>query len=173
VSTFTPYDHVSSHYDSTRVPGGIEILLGCLAGLGRPLGDLSLLDAGCGTGAYSEALLGHVGRIDAIDLSPGMLEAARAKLGDAADGGHIAFHQGSIAELPFEDASFDAVMTNQVLHHLDHGEDPGFPVLRQAIGEFARVLRPGGGLVVNTCSRAQLLEGYWFWCLALDAGQRY
>ncbi len=173
LSTFTPYDQVSAHYDSTRIPVGTEIMLGCLAGLGQPLGEVSLLDAGCGTGAYSDALLGHVGRIDAIDLSPGMLATARAKLGASVEAGRIAFHQGSITELPFETGRFDAVMTNQVLHHLDDGENPDFPVLRQAVAEFARVLRPGGGLVINTCSRDQLLEAYWFWRLAPGAGERY
>lgn len=173
MSTFTPYDRISPDYDATRRPIGSEIVLGCLAGLDRPLGEVTLLDAGCGTGAYAQAVIGRVGRIDAIDLSPGMLAQAAAKLADEAAAGRIAFHRGSIAELPFEDARFDAVMTNQVLHHLDSGHDEAFPVLRRAIGEFARVLRPGGALVINTCSREQLSRAYWYWRLVPDAPERY
>ncbi len=173
MSTFTPYDRVSPDYDMTRRPIGSEIILGCLAGLDRPLDQVALLDAGCGTGAYAQAVAGRVGHIDAIDLSPGMLSQAAAKLADEAAAGRIAFHQGSIAELPFEDARFDAVMTNQVLHHLDGGGDESFPVLRRAIGEFARVLRPGGALVINTCSREQLRRAYWYWRLVPDATERY
>jgi len=64
-------------------------------------------------------------------------------------------------------------MTNQVLHHLDDGTDQAFPVLRRAIGEFARVLRPGGALVVNTCTRDQLRNAYWYWQLVPDATERF
>ncbi len=39
-----------------------------------------VLDAGCGTGSYSQALLDHVDKIEAVDLNPGMLEVAVQKL---------------------------------------------------------------------------------------------
>ncbi|MFQ6016586.1 MAG: class I SAM-dependent methyltransferase [Kiloniellaceae bacterium] len=159
---FERYDETSRHYDQTRVPVGSEIILGCLARHATPLDELVVLDAGCGTGAYSRAIIGRIGRIEAVDLSDGMLEMARAKLAPEAEAGKIRFHRGSIAELPFEAGTFDAVMINQVAHHLGDTGKTGFPALRRVAREFARVLRPGGVLVFNHCAQAQLRESYWY-----------
>jgi ubiquinone/menaquinone biosynthesis C-methylase UbiE len=81
-----------------------------------------VLDAGCGTGAYSRAIIGRVGRIEALDMSAGMLERARAKLAAEAEAGRIRFHQGLITELPLAADSVDAVTINQVVQHL--GDTP-------------------------------------------------
>ena len=169
MSSFKDYDSASRHYDVTRIPIGIEIITGCLARHSRPLDELVLLDAGCGTGAYSAALVDLVGRIDAIDLSPGMLKAARDKLAKQAAAGRIVFHQGSITDLPFDADSFDAVMTNQVVHHLGDHAEGRFDALRGVIGEFARVLRRGGTLLINYCSQDQLRRGYWYHALIPEA----
>ena len=166
MSVFEKYDETSRHYDRTRVPIGSEILLGCLARHGKPLHEISVLDAGCGTGAYSQAIVGRVGRVEALDMSRGMLDAARAKLAGPHRAGRIAFHQGSITALPFEAASFDGVMINQVLHHLPDDGAAGYPLHREVFTEFARVLRPGGSLVVNSCSQDQLDGAYWYYHLA-------
>ena len=48
MSAYEDYTAVSADYDRTRIPIGIEIILGCLAASGRPLTSLHLLDAGCG-----------------------------------------------------------------------------------------------------------------------------
>ncbi len=149
MSVFEKYDETSRHYDRTRVPIGSEILLGCLARHGKPLDKITVLDAGCGTGAYSQAIVGRVGRIEALDMSTGMLERARAKLAPEAEAGRVRFHQGSIAELPLAAGSVDAVTINQVVHHLGDTPEDGFPRLRSVVAEFARVLRPGGVLVFN------------------------
>jgi len=168
MSSFERYDETSQHYDLTRRAVGHEIVLGCLAGHQKPIGELTLLDAGCGTGAYSEAIVGKVGRIEAIDLSKGMLAQARRKLAGAEAAGRIGFQEGSILALPFEAESFDAVMINQVVHHLgDAGE--GYARLRAAVAEFARILRPGGLLIVNHCSQEQLQDAYWYYRLAPHA----
>ena len=119
MSRYEDYHAVSRAYDETRSPIGTGILRGCLTAAGRPLPDIRLLDAGCGTGAYSQAMLPHVGHIDAVDLNEGMLSVARAKMADDEASGHIAFHLGSIDALPFADETFDAALINQVLHHLD------------------------------------------------------
>ena len=89
MSVFETYQRTSRHYDATRVPVGSEIILGCLARHGTPLDQIELLDAGCGTGAYSHSIIGHVGRIDALDLNDGMLKQARRKLADEAAAGQI------------------------------------------------------------------------------------
>ncbi|MFQ5776112.1 MAG: class I SAM-dependent methyltransferase [Kiloniellaceae bacterium] len=162
MSVFEDYDRTSRHYDRTRVPVGAEIILGCLARHAKPLNELAVLDAGCGTGAYSRAIVDRVGRIDAIDLSEGMLAQARAKLAPQAAAGRVRFHRGSIADLPFAAGSFDAAMINQVVHHLGDTAEDGFSRLRRVVGEFARVLRPGGVLVFNHCSQEQLRHAYWY-----------
>ena len=80
MSAYENYTAVSADYDRTRIPVGVEIILGCLASGGRSLGSLRLLDAGCGTGSYCAALRPYAGAIDAVDLNPSMLGVARAKL---------------------------------------------------------------------------------------------
>lgn len=169
ISKYEDYATVSKAYDETRVPIGTEILLGCLSAAGAPLEQARLLDAGCGTGAYSQALLPHVAHINAVDLNGGMLAAARAKLAAEAAAGRIAFHEGGIDALPFADETFDAAMINQVLHHLEDGSDETWPLHSAVIAEMARVLRPGGALVINMCSHEQLRCGYWYYDLVPQA----
>ena len=94
------------------------------------------LEIGAGTGYFSLNLLqaGIVRHAVCTDISPGMLaelEANARRLGLAVE------TAASDAEaLPFDDESFDLVLGHAVLHHL--------PDLRAALGEFRRVLRPGG-----------------------------
>jgi SAM-dependent methyltransferase len=52
-------------------------------------------------------------------------------------------------------------MINQVLHHLPDDPEAGWPLHRRVFAECARVLRPGGVLVVNTCSHVQTEQGFW------------
>ena len=168
MSAYENYTAVSADYDRTRVPVGVEIILGCLASGGCPLASLRLLDAGCGTGSYSAALRRYMGAIDAMDLNPSMLGVARAKL-DRTPGCPVTLHEAGIDTLPFEDACFDAVMVNQVLHHLPDSPHDGWPMLRGVLAEFARVLRPGGVALINTCSHEQLRRGWWYAALVPDA----
>ena len=170
MSAYEDYTAVAADYDRTRVPIGVEIILGCLAAAGRPLSSLQLLDAGCGTGSYAAALRPHAGDIDAVDLNASMLEVARAKL-DTTPGCPVTLHEASLEALPFEDARFDAVMVNQVLHHLPDSPDDGRPLLRRVLGELARVLRPGGAAVVNICSHEQIRSGWWYTALVPGAGE--
>jgi SAM-dependent methyltransferase len=167
LSGYENYTHKSGNYDRTREPVGTEIIVGCFAHAPVPLDRTVVLDAGCGTGSYSEALLGYVGRIEAVDLNPGMLEVAARKLAWAGD--RISFHSSRIDELPFEDAILDGIMINQVLHHLPDEAAEGFPAHRLVFREFARVLKPGGVLTVSTCSQEQLRHGYWHYHLIPEA----
>jgi SAM-dependent methyltransferase len=167
VSSYENYMHKSGNYDKTREPIGTEILVGCFAHGPVPLDRTVVLDAGCGTGSYSEALLGHVGRIEAVDMNPGMLDVAARKLAWA--GERVSFHSSEIDELPFDDATLDGVMINQVLHHLPDEAAAGFPAHRRVFREFARVLKPGGILTVSTCSQEQLRHGYWHYHLIPEA----
>ena len=165
MSTYENYSSTSTHYDSTRVPIGVEIILGFMARGGRALGEQTLVDAGCGTGSYTQALLGHVASVEAIDMNEGMLGVASSKLEQDVAAGRVRFQRAAIDDLPLEDASVDAVMINQVLHHLPDDAADAWPLTRKVIGEFARVLVPGGVLVVNSCSHEQLRRGWWFFSL--------
>jgi SAM-dependent methyltransferase len=167
LSSYENYTHKSGNYDKTREPIGTEILFGCFAHAPVPLDRTVVLDAGCGTGSYSNALLAYVGRIEAVDMNPGMLDVAARKLAWAGD--RISFHSSRIDELPFENATLDGVMINQVLHHLPDDAAEGFPAHRRVFQEFARVLKPGGILTVSTCSQEQLRHGYWHYHLIPEA----
>lgn len=162
MSTYEDYATTSAFYDGTRWALGAEIVVGLLATGATPLHEVTLLDAGCGTGNYAAVVLPHVARVEAVDASQGMLDVAGRKLAGARNARRVDLLRASIDDLPLDDDSVDAVMVNQVLHHL--GDSPGTGWRRHAavVGEFARVLRPGGTLVVNTCSQAQLRDGYWY-----------
>ena len=69
-STYTDYNQTSHHYDRTRWAAGTEIILGCVAHSQNPLAEVTMLDAGCGSGNYAQAVLPHVCRVEAIDISP-------------------------------------------------------------------------------------------------------
>lgn len=153
------YARTAADYDRTRGAVGVEIILGCLAAAGGGHGDRggvelhrqTIIDAGCGTGNYAHALSAHVGAVHAVDRSEAMLAQARAKAGAG-----ITFHRATLDSLPLYDSAADGVTVNQVLHHLG-GED----AVAAALAEFHRVLRPGGALVINTCSHRQLRHGFW------------
>jgi hypothetical protein len=53
------------------------------------------------------------------------------------------------------------VIVNQVLHHLTDDAAAGWPVHRRVLGELARVLRPGGVIVLNSCGHHQIKRGFW------------
>lgn len=169
MSSYADYAEAAKHYDETRIPVGIEIIVGCLAHAHKPLNELTLLDGGCGTGSYAQTLLKHVRCIEAIDSNREMLAVAAAKLADAKRQGRINFHHASLHDLPLPRESVDAVMVNQVLHHLPDSAEQGWSQLDRVLAEFARVLKAGGVLVINVCSHEQLLRGWWYCDLIPDA----
>ena len=99
----------------------------------------SLLDLGTGTGRMLELFGPEIERGVGLDLSHDMLALARARL-DRAGLRHCSVRQGDIYDLALPKDSFDLIIIHQVLHFLD---DSG-----RAIQEAARVLRPGGRLLV-------------------------
>jgi SAM-dependent methyltransferase len=171
VSTYEDYADASDHYDSTRVPVGVEIILGNLASGPVPLGDVHLLDAGCGTGSFAAALAPHIGRLSLVDASAEMLAVAEDKLASTTGAVVDDAHTGTLQELPFADDSFDAVMTNQVLHHLGDPVGDDWPEHRSVFAEYARVLRPGGVLIVNTTTCEQIRHGWWAFSLIPEAAE--
>ena len=96
-----------------------------------------VLDAGCGAGALSAALIDRGAVVTGIDASAGMLALARQRLGD-----DVSLHVADLRDrLPFDDGAFDDVVASLVLHYL---EDWG-----PALADLQRVLRPGGRLMVS------------------------
>lgn len=162
MSSYEDYTSTSTGYDETREPVGTEIILDCFSKSTTPLNEMVILDAGCGTGSYASVILNHVKKAEAVELNLGMINKARQKMFDAELEGKIAFHHASIDEMPFENESIDAIMVNQVLHHLPQDFQKDFSKLKEVIKEFYRILKPGGILVIHTCSNQQLRNGYWY-----------
>merc|ERR1719206_768155 len=120
---------------------------------------LRVLDAGCGTGNYIPPLqrMG-IGSIVALEVNQGMLEKCKAKVKPRL-GTKLELHRGSVLDIPFELQSFDFVMSNMVLHHVDDDEtlQNDFANTRQAISQFYRQLRGEGSILWLTTS---LLPGF-------------
>lgn len=169
MSTYEDYAEASKAYDTSRVAVGPEIVVGHLAAGRVSLGEVELLDAGCGTGNYTVFVAPYVASVTLMDGSEDMLAVAKDKLASTPGAAVADARPGRLQELPFDDASFDAVLTTQVLHHLEdpatRSGDKGWPEHVKAFAEYARVLRPGGTLVVNTCSQEQVEHGYWTFSL--------
>jgi SAM-dependent methyltransferase len=118
---------------------------GILTGLGLPTTWDRVLDFGCGAGRLSQALAEHADEVVGLDVSPPMLETARAL--DRSDG-RCSFVLGEDPDLrAFPDGSFDLVYTERVLQHLPR------PVLENYLAEFVRVLRPGGVAYLHCTTR--------------------
>jgi SAM-dependent methyltransferase len=98
--------------------------------------DATILEVGCGDGAFTKSLAEYSSQVTAIDLSSHQVaQNARAYP-------EIQFLQHDVAQpLPFEDGSYDVIWCSEVLEHLF---DPGF-----ALREMHRVLVPGGRLLVT------------------------
>jgi ubiquinone/menaquinone biosynthesis C-methylase UbiE len=101
-----------------------------------------VLDLGCGTGTLAIQVKERQPRAEVLglDADPEMLDQARAKA-ERADA-DLEFTEGYSNELPYEDGSFDRVLSTLFFHHLD--PEPK----RETAREIARVLRPGGELHV-------------------------
>ena len=110
---------------------------------GSPAGDA--LDAACGTGRHTAYLRDRGHRVIGIDATPEMLEKARARVPEAD------LRRGELESLPLEDASVDLAVCALALSHL--------PELATSIAELARVLRPGGRLILSDLHPTMLLLG--------------
>jgi ubiquinone/menaquinone biosynthesis C-methylase UbiE len=93
---------------------------------------MKILEIGCGTGEYSVGLSAGDHRLICTDISLNMLHIARSKLPRR---DNLDFIHCDIERLPFRDCSFDAVVGNSILHHLDIGK---------ALPELFRILKTGG-----------------------------
>jgi ubiquinone/menaquinone biosynthesis C-methylase UbiE len=97
-------------------------------------GDLSYLDVGCGNGMAALHLASRYGfDVTGIDVDPEQIRLAQAAAGQER---RVQFLVGDATRLPFPDAAFDVVATNNTTHHI--------PDWQRALVEMVRVLRPGG-----------------------------
>jgi arsenite methyltransferase len=131
--------------DLAALPEGADLGLGC----GNPTAIANLvegevvLDLGSGAGIdcfLASGRVGPEGRVIGVDMTPQMIERARA---NAARGGfeNVEFRLGEIEALPVADASVDVILSNCVLNLVPNKE--------RALGEAHRVLRKGGRLAIS------------------------
>ena len=165
---FLVADSVTSQtYDAFRKPISLDLFrdaFGTVAKrLSKPTTKLDLLDAGCGSGNYLDAVKDDVGSIAGLEFNEGMIGKAMAKLPSAE------IRQGSITSMPYAAASFDVVITTQVLHHLERGGGQDFNNVALASQEVYRCLRPGGAWIVQTQTPEQHIDGFWWAPIVPDA----
>ena len=122
-----------------------DIQLGAVSALVDP--QLKVIDIGTGTGALLPLLAGTCGQVVAVDKSEGMLARARALCTGSSLSG-VVFQRADIQALPFADGVFDAAFCSMVLHHVARPA--------RAVSEMARVVRPGGKVVIIAFTRHNL-----------------
>jgi ubiquinone/menaquinone biosynthesis C-methylase UbiE len=133
-------------YDRLRpADEGWAELLQALIADGDLLGR-RVLDVGCGTGRIAVALAKRGATVSGVDPSPEMLVEARAR-----GRGVVEFEQAPAEALPFADASFERAVLRLVVHLVDRP---------RAFCEVARVLAPGGRIVIGTF-RPEHFDRFW------------
>lgn len=108
-----------------------------------------VLELGCGPGGLwrsNHQRIPASWQITLTDFSPGMLQEARALLGEE----RFTYQVADAQALPFADESFDAVIANHMLYHI--------PDLKRALSEIRRVLKPSGHFYATTFGREHLRE---------------
>jgi SAM-dependent methyltransferase len=135
----------TSHLGRTTDALETELLFELLG----PVAGLQLLDVGCGDGALAFELSGRGADVTGLDADPDMVTAARKRA--EAESARLHFVDGNAERLPFGDAAFDRVVAVTVLCFVRDAE--------KAVAEMARVLKPGGRLVIGELGRWSLWAG--------------
>ncbi len=144
VSTVLVYRQQAAGYDAEAGGGLFEMDEPVVA---RYLGGREpgvALDAACGTGRFAEFLARRGHRVIGVDSSPDMLARARRRVPDGQ------FRLGELHRLPLPDDSVDVIVCALALEHVP---------LQPVFAEFARVLRPGGNLVISDMHHEQVTRG--------------
>jgi len=145
VSTVIAYERQSARYDA-EAGGGLfaadePVVAECLSGRAPGVA----LDAACGTGRFAEFLATRGHRVIGVDSSPDMLAHARRRVPDGE------FHVAELDSLPLPNESVDVIVCALALVHVCR--------LRPVLAEFARVLRPGGDLVISDVHHELVTRG--------------
>jgi ubiquinone/menaquinone biosynthesis C-methylase UbiE len=148
------YDLMEWFHDIFSFRGQMRELRQRTATLARMQPGEQVLDVGCGTGTLAMEVkfrVGSAGRVVGVD--PGTQQIARARAKAARRHVPIEFQIGVIEQLPFPDQTFDVVLSTLMMHHLPA------PLKRQGLTEIARVLKPGGRLVIVDFKRKKERQG--------------
>lgn len=115
--------------------------------------EARVLDAGCGVGRFTGALLERGLRVDGLDASASALKAAARHALAAGVSGRLSLRLGDVRRMPYEDAAFDAVLALELVCYQRPSE--------ASLAELLRVLKPGGLLIVSVEGRpgALLCDG--------------
>jgi SAM-dependent methyltransferase len=128
------YDQIAPTYNQRYTVSQFEGIAAALRSLTQDTGAERILEVGCGTGRWLAELQSVIRQVYGIDLSLGMLQQARQRLGS------LSLICGHASHLPFADAMFDLIFCVNAFHH--------FPQPRAFVSEARRLLRPGGALAV-------------------------
>jgi ubiquinone/menaquinone biosynthesis C-methylase UbiE len=135
------YDAFSTSYDRGRDRGYHKLIDDQAAAIvGRYAADKDVLEVGCGTGLILQRVAATARSAVGVDLSPGMLQAARGR--------GLEVVEGSATDLPFAEASFDVCYSFKVLAHI--------PDWDACMREMVRVTRPGGRIIIDVYNRNSL-----------------
>lgn len=148
------FDRIASSYRKLRKTDRepVEYLASIVA---ESDDNIRLLDLGCGTGRYTEALLDRLSNplnLYCLDISEGMLRPCRDKLFNHRNAKSCSLLQAKADEIPFDNGSLDSMVTFNAIHHFD---------IPKFFDEAARVLKSDGFLGVYTRSRAQNEKTIW------------
>ncbi len=148
------YDLMGWFHDTFSFRGQLRVFRQRTATLADIQPGEQVLDVGCGTGTLAMEVarrVGRAGRVAGVDPGPQQIARARAKA--ARRHLPIEFQIGVIEQLAFPDQTFDVVVSTLMMHHLPA------PLKRQGLAEIARVLKPGGRLVIADFKRKQERQG--------------
>src|SRR5665213_982622 len=112
----------------------------------RHVAGKRVLDAACGEGYGSALLARTAATVAGVDIDGATLAHAAARYASVPN---VAFHQASVATLPFADASFDLIASFETIEHLEAADQP------RMLAEFARVLAPRGLLILSAPNRVE------------------
>ena len=148
------HDLMTWFIDTFLFRGKLRKLRQKTANLARIQPGEKVLDVGCGTGTLAievQQRVGATGRVFGVD--PGAQQIARARSKAARRNLPIDFRIGVIEHLAFPDQTFDVVLCTLMTHHLPDDLKP------QGLSEIARVLKPGGRLVIADFKRKEERQG--------------
>jgi ubiquinone/menaquinone biosynthesis C-methylase UbiE len=133
------FGSVASNYSTSSVHATGEDL-NRMVQAANVTGTERVLDAGCGAGHTALAFAPHVAQVVAYDLTPAML-AQVERLAIERGIQNITVKEGDVEHLPFDDGSFDLIVSRYSAHHWPHPS--------AGLSEFVRVLKPGGQFILS------------------------
>ena len=138
------FDSIMNMYDTNR---RIEVIFDDFLGK-EDLKNKTLLDGGCGTGLFTKRAVERGAKVTSLDIAPKLVELTIKKCPTAKG------VEGSLLELPFDDNTFDFVISSDVI---EHTPDP-----LAAVKELIRVLKPGGKICITVPNRT-----FWFFSVKI------